>query len=187
MSLLSRQAEKLCSRLDLARLAPRLRGDLAFVEEAAPAGVSLLLDTGTYIHQLKSKTPSAFDALVGARLVNHSVVAVQEMLHAIGILDPTDPRTKANVAAIRALLENIPPHRLFVPARDVMCDAAVYAGVLCRLQGFAKDQRMKALHDCTLFFQARKLGSALVTADVSDFDLLQQLQPESQVLYYKAL
>ena len=46
---------------------------------------------------------------------------------------------------------------------------------------------MKALHDCTLFFQARKLGSALVTANVSDFDLLQQLQPESQVLYYKAL
>ena len=91
------------------------------------------------------------------------------MLHAIGVLDPADPRTRGNVAAIRGLLDGIPSHRLFAPTRDVMCDAAVYAGVLCRLQAYAKDRRMRALHDCTLFFQARKLGLTLVSANVIDF------------------
>lgn len=184
MSLLSKQAEKLCARLDLTQLTRRPRSELSFLKELVSAGAPLLLDTGTYIHQLKNKTPPAFDALVSARLVNHSVVAVQEMLHAIGVLDPADARTKANVAAIRGLLDAIPSHRLFTPTRDVMLDAAVYAGLLCRLQSFGKDCRMKALHDCTLFFQARKLGSTLVTANVADFDLLQQMQSEGHILFY---
>ena len=67
-----------------------------------------------------------------------------------------------------------------------MVDAAVYAGVLCRLLRYAKDRRMKALHDCTLFLQARKLGLTLVSANVVDFDLLQQMQPEGRVLFYEA-
>ena len=149
-----------------------------------PAGSALLLDTGIYIHQLKNRTPPTLDALIGARIVNHSVVAVQEMLHAIGMLDPADPRTKDNVAAIRGLLDEIPSHRLFAPSRDVLLDAAVYAGVLCRRQCYARDRRTRALHDCTLFFQARKLGLTLVSANVIDFDLLQQMQPEGQVLFY---
>lgn len=187
MPLLSRQAEKIRSRLDLAQLTPRPRSELAFVEDPVSAGGPLLLDTGVYIHQLKAKTPRVLDALIGVRLVNHSVVAVQELLHAIGVLDPADPRTGSNVAAIRAVLDAIPSHRLFIPGQDVMLDAAVYAGILCRLQGYAKDRRMKALHDCTLFFQARRLGSALVTANVTDFDFLQQMQPESRVLFYDAV
>ena len=148
------------------------------------AGAPLLLDTGIYIHQLKGQTPAALDALISLRLVNHSIVAVQEMLHAIGVLDPADQRTKANVAAIRAVLDAIPLHRLFVPTQDVMVDAAVYAGILCRSRGYARDRRMKALHDCTLFFQARRLGLTLITANVTDFDLLQQMQPEGRVLFY---
>lgn len=169
------------------RLAPRRRTELAFLEDDAPsAGRPLLLDTGVYIHQLKGRTPLALDALLGLRRINHSVVAVQEMLHAIGVLDPADPRTKANVAAIRSVLDGIPTHRLHTPPQDVLSDAAVYAGVLCRLQGYARDRRMKALHDCTLYFQARRLGCILLTANVVDFDCLQQLRPEGRVLFYEA-
>lgn len=109
------------------------------------------------------------------------------MLHAIGVLDPADSRTKANVAAIRRILNGIPSHRLHLPAQDVMTDAAIYAGLLCRLQGYAGDRRMKALHDCTLFFQARRLGCALLTANVVDFDCLQQLPPEGRVLFYETV
>ena len=185
MSLLSKQADKLRSRLDLSRLSPRGRDRLAFVEHSLPAGSPLLLDTGVYIHQLKNKTPRTLDALIDARVVNHSVVAMQEMLHAIGVLDPADPRTKRNVAAIRGLLDAVPAHRLFTPSQDVMLDAAVYAGVLCRMRTYAKDRRIKALHDCTLFLQARRLGLTLVSANVSDFDLLQQMQPEGRVLFYE--
>ncbi|MET7247803.1 DNA-binding protein [Methylobacterium sp. EM32] len=187
MSLLSKHAEKVCSRLDLARLSPRPRSELAFVEDALSAGGPLLLDTGVYIHQLKGRTPLPLDALLGLRQIHHSIVAVQEMLHAIGVLDPADSRTKANVAAIRRILDGIPSHRLHLPAQDVMTDAAIYAGLLCRLQGYAKDRRMKALHDCTLFFQARRLGCALLTANVVDFDCLQQLRPEGRVLFYETV
>jgi predicted nucleic acid-binding protein len=185
--LLSPHAERICSRLDLARLVPRRRSELAFVGDDAPsAGGSLLLDTGVYIHQLKGRTPLALDDLLTLRRINHSVVAVQEMLHAIGALDPADPRTKANVAAIRGVLDGIPAHRLHPPTQDVMTDAAVYAGLLCRLQGYARDRRMKALHDCMLFFQARRIGSVLLTANVVDFDCLQQLRPDGRVLFYEA-
>ena len=138
-----------------------------------------------YIHQLRNKTPLILDVLIGARIVNHSVVAMQEMLHTIGVLDPTDPRTKDNVAAIRGLLDAVPSHRLFAPTQDVMLDAAVYAGILCRLRTYAKDRRMKALHDCTLFFQACRLGVTLVSANVIDFDLLQQMRPMGRVLFYE--
>ncbi len=185
MALISKTTEKLCSRLDLARLVPRDPDKLAFVEDALSAGDQLLLDTGVYIHQLKGKTPISLDVLLKLRLVNHSVVAVQEMLHTIGVLDPADQRTKMIVAAINALLDGIPSHRLLTPTQDVMVEAAIYAGILCRRQGYAKDQRMKALHDCMLFFQARHLGCTLLTANVADFDFLQQVRPEGRILFYK--
>ncbi|WP_048435394.1 hypothetical protein [Methylobacterium platani] len=187
MVLLSKHAETLCSRLDLGRLTPRPRSELAFVDDAAlSAGGLLLLDTGVYIHQLMGRAPLALGDLLRRRRIHHSVVAVQEMLHAIGVLDPADARTTANVAAIRGVLDAIPAHRLHTPVQAVMTDAAVYAGILCRLQGYARDRRMKALIDCTLFFQARWLGCILLTANVADFDCLQQLRPEGRVLFYES-
>lgn len=114
-------------------------------------------------------------------------VAIQDLLHAVGRLDPADPRTENNVANIMRLVEGIPTHRLLRPDLDVLTDAAVYAGILCRLRGYQKDNRKKALSDCTLFLQARKLGLTLVSANVEEFDLLQQMQPEGRVLFYKAV
>jgi hypothetical protein len=185
VALLSKHTEKLRSRRDLAGVTLRTRDQLAYVDDAAvAAGGPLLLDTGVYIHQLKGGTPVLMNDLV--RQVNHSIVAVQEMLHAFGVLDPIDPRIEANVAVIRDLLDGIPSHRLYQPSKQTMADAAVYAGILCRLRSYAKDQRMKALHDCTLFLQAREMGCTLVSANVVDFDLLQQLGPEVRVLFYEA-
>lgn len=186
MSLLSKHTEKLRSRHDLGGVTPRDRDRLAYVDDATAAGGPLLLDTGVYIHQLKGKTPDILDGLIAARQVNHSVVAVQEMLHTIGVLDPADARTEATVSVIRDLIDGIPSHRLHVPTRQAMADAAVYAGILCRLKGYAKDGRMKALHDCTIFLQARDLGCTLLSANVVDFDILQQLGPEVRVLFYEA-
>ncbi|MDE4915084.1 DNA-binding protein [Methylobacterium sp. 092160098-2] len=187
MALLATHTDKLRSRHDLARITLRTRDQLAYVDDAAvAAGGPLLLDTGVYIHQLKGRTPVLLDHLIGVRQVNHSIVAVQEMLHAIGVLDPIDPRTEANVAVIRDVLDGIPTHRLYQPSRQAMADAAVYAGILCRLRSYVKDRRMKALHDCTLFLQAREMGCTLVSANVVDFDLLQQLGPEVRLLFYEA-
>ncbi|WP_157080465.1 hypothetical protein [Methylobacterium variabile] len=68
-----------------------------------------------------------------------------------------------------------------------MADAAVYAGILCRLQGYAGNRRRKALLDCTLFFQAGQLGCALLTANVADVGCLQQMRPEGRVLFYETV
>jgi predicted nucleic acid-binding protein len=183
---ISRSTEKLSLRRDLKGIRPRARRDLPFIGVTAAPGGPLMLDTGVYIHGLKGQTPTALRSLLRLRTVHHSVVAMQEILHAIGVLDPAHPETAKNVAAIRALLDGIPLHRLYTPDRDVLIDAAIVAGILCRLRGYARDRRTKALHDCTLLLHAARTGCTLLTANVSDFDLLQQLKPESRVIFYEA-
>jgi hypothetical protein len=63
--------------------------------------------------------------------------------------------------------------------------AALLSGVLCRLQGYEKDGKLRALHDCVLFLQAQKLGLVALTANVGDFDILLQLLPTGRTLLYR--
>jgi hypothetical protein len=62
---------------------------------------------------------------------------------------------------------------------------AMLSGILCRIQGYQQDARLRALHDCVLFLQAQKLGLTVLTANVSDFDYLLQLMLTSRVLLYR--
>jgi len=71
----------------------------------------------------------------------------------------------------------MPPHRVFVPDAEVLGRAALLSGILCRLQGYEKDGKLRALQDCVLFLQAQKLGLLVLTANVSDYDILLQLIP----------
>lgn len=57
--------------------------------------------------------------------------------------------------------------------------------MLCRIQGYAKDDRMGALHDCVLFLQAFKLCFCVLTRNLRDFDALLQIRPDGQVLFYR--
>jgi hypothetical protein len=57
--------------------------------------------------------------------------------------------------------------------------------IVCRLQGYAADRRLRALHDCVLLLQAQKLGLTLLTANVGDFDVLLQLLRSGRVLFYR--
>ena len=72
-----------------------------------------------------------------------------------------------------------------MPDLEVLGRAALLSGVLCRLQGYGKDGKLRALQDCVLFLQARKLGLVVLTANVSDYDILLQLVPEGRVLFYR--
>ena len=56
---------------------------------------------------------------------------------------------------------------------------------LCRLQGHAADQKLRALQDCVLFLQAGKLGFTVLTANIGDFDVLPQLLPAGRALFYR--
>lgn len=166
-------------------LARRADAVLPFVTEARISGPPLLLDTCFYIDQLHDRSPALLDRLIAARQVNHSTVAIQELMHTVGVLDPADRRTPAAVAAIGYFIRSMPPYRVSTPDADVLGRAALLSGVLCRLQGHATDRKQRALQDCVLFLQALKLGFTILTANIGDFDVLLQLLPAGRVLFYR--
>ncbi len=174
------------ARLDPRRtLARRPDAVLPFASLDELAGQPLLLDTCVYIDQMQGHAPLLVEQLIDTRQVNHSTVAVQELMHTLGVLDPDDSRTAAVVEAVTGQLQAMPEHRLFTPDAEVLGRAALLAGIPSRLQGYARDARVKALQDCVLFLQAQKLGFAVLTANLAEFDLLLQFVPTGRVLFYR--
>ncbi|MEH3119857.1 MAG: DNA-binding protein [Methylorubrum populi] len=168
--------------------APLVRRDdnlLPFVGERAEAGQSLSLDTCVYIDELQEKTPPTIADLIAVRQVNHSAVAVQELMYAVGALDPADPRSRPVVDKIGRMIEGMPRHRLYTPDAEVLAKGAVYAGMLSRNQNYSRDDRRRALNDCVLFLQAIKLGCTVLTRNIRDFDFLLQMCPAGRVLFYR--
>lgn len=158
---------------------------LPFADEGELAGSALLLDTCVYIDRMQGRAPAVVSGLVATRQVNHSTVAVQELMHAVGVLRPDDPRSAAAIGAIERQIKAMPDHRLFEPDAEVLGRAALLAGMLCRLQGYRDDARLKALQDSVLFLQALKLGLTVLTDNVREFDILLQLVPTGRVLFYR--
>ena len=146
----------------------------------------MLLDTCVYIDQLRGRLGPLVERLVERRHVHHSVVAVQELLHTVGVLDPTHQGTGKIVGAIETLIDGMPDHRIRVPDANILSRAAVLSGVLCRLQGYRNGDRRKALQDCVLYLQALSEGLTLITRNIKDFDYLFQLVPSGRVLFYRA-
>ena len=134
---------------------------------------------------MQNRSPQVLDDLIAQRQVNHSTVAIQELMHTVGVLDPSDARTAGVVAEIGKLIKAMPPHRVFAPDVEVLGRAALLSGILCRLQRYERDGRLRALQDCVLFLQAQKLGLVVLTANVGDYDILLQLIPAGRALFYR--
>lgn len=174
------------ARFDPGRtLARRPDVALPFAGPEDLAGRPLLLDTCVYIDQMQGRAPDLLGRLFTARQVNHASVAVQELMHAAGRLDPADPRTRAAVSAIRRQVEAMPAHRLFTPDLEVLGRAALLAGLLSRTQGYGREARLRVLPDAVLFLLALKAGFTVLTRNLADFDLMLQLQPAGRVLFYR--
>jgi hypothetical protein len=174
------------ARLDpLKTLARRGDQELPFVDASRIGGQGLLLDTCVYIDQMQDRSPRLLDRLIARRQVNHSTVAIQEVMRAVGLLSPSDARTAAVIAAIGKQIKAMPPHRIFAPDTEVLGRAALLSGILCRVQGYGKDGRLRALQDSVLFLQAQKLGLVVLTANISDYDILLQLIPTGSALFYR--
>jgi hypothetical protein len=165
--------------------ARRTDAELPFVNADLIGGQGLLLDTCVYIDQMQDRSPQVLDDPIAQRQVNHSIVAIQELMHADGVLDPLDARTAGATAEIGKQIKAMPPHRVFAPDMEVLGRAALLSGVLCRLQGYGGDGKLRALQDCVLFLQAQKLGLVVLTADVGDYDILLQLVPAGRALFYR--
>ena len=173
------------ARFDPQKTLARRGGEqLPFVNASLIGGQGLLLDTCVYIDQMQDRSPQLMDDLIARRQVNHSTVAIQELMHTVGALSPADARTAEVIAEIGKHIKAMPPHRIFVPDAEVLGRAALLSGILCRLQGYEKDGKLRALLDCVLFLQAQKLGLVVLTTNVSDYDILLQLVPAGRALFY---
>jgi hypothetical protein len=121
------------ARFDPQRTLAR-RGDeeLPFVNTSLIGGQALLLDTCVYSDQMQDRSPQVLDDLIAQRQVNHSSVAIQELMHTVGVLNPSDTRTARVIAEIGKQIRAMPPHRLFAPDMEVLGRAALLSGILCR-------------------------------------------------------
>ena len=167
-------------------LARRRDNELPFVNPDSIGGQGLLLDTSVYIDQMQGRSPQMLDDLIAQRQVNHSTVAIQELMHTVDVLSPSDARTATVIDVIGKQIRAMPPHRIFAPDTDVLGHAALLSGILCRLQGYEKDGKLRALQDCVLFLQAQKLGLVVLTTNVDDYDILLQLIPAGRALFYRS-
>ncbi len=166
-------------------LARRSDAQLPFVNDAEIGGQPLLLDTCVYIDRMQGRSTDRVKELMATRLCNHSSVAVQELAHTIGVLDPTDPRTPNVVKVINEVISSMPGHRILMPDVDVLGRAAVLNGVICRIQGYTSSQRLRCLQDCTLYLLALKHGLVVLTRNIADYDYCNQLIPSGRVLFYR--
>jgi hypothetical protein len=166
-------------------LARRSDEELPFVHASRIVGQCLLLDTCVYIDQMQDRSPDLLDDLIARRQVNHSAVALEELMHTVGALDPSDRRTAGVIGEIRKQIAAMPPHRLFAPDLETRARAALLSGILCRIQGYGKDGKLRALQDCALFLQGQKLGLVVLTANVRDYDILLQIIPTGRALFYR--
>lgn len=144
----------------------------------------LMLDTTVYIDRLQGKISAELRRFLEEGGYEHSSIAFQEMMVSIGSLSPTDPRTQNAVERFRAVAASVNLARVHVPDAQVCLEGALLAGTLAHIQGYGKENRFRAVNDCTLFLQSQKLGTTLLTRNYADFDILLQMIPEGRVAFY---
>lgn len=81
------------ARLDPHRTLARWSVDeLPFVDVIPIGGQRFLLDACVYIDQMQNRSPQVLDDLVAQRQVSHLTVAIQELMHTVGVLNPSGSR-----------------------------------------------------------------------------------------------
>jgi hypothetical protein len=175
-------------RLKPERLGPPLPrrppSELPFIDAHLRPGPELLLHTTVYIDGLQDNSPREVDDLMAMRVCNHSAVCLAELTHAFGHLDPAHPGTTRALDGIAKAIGLMRPHRLREPSQSAWGTAGVLAGMAFRLGAYQKGQERKLLHDALVYLQAIENGQVVLTGNISDFDILNQLVPEGRILVY---
>jgi hypothetical protein len=182
---IARSLRKFKREQRVAPLARRPEKELPFASEKTVGSAELLLDTCVYIDNLQDRLPGTVDNLLATRLSNHSGVTLSELTHLIGRLDPRGARTETALAKIRAAISLIPPHRLSSPSVKILGEAGILAGLVARLTGINLERKQALLNDAVLFVQALDQGQTLLTRNIREFDLFNQLLPSGRVLFYR--
>lgn len=170
-------------RAPLARRADR---ELAFAADVPAAGPPLLLDTTVYIDALEGATPTELDTLLQQRALNHVSIAIGELSHNFGRLDPSHSNTRAALRELRQAIEDIPDHRVETASPGTVLEAGILAGLACRLANLPRGSEPTLLNDATIYLHALEKGYAVVTRNIRDFDWLNQLVPAGRVIFYRS-
>lgn len=171
----------------LKKLAYRDHSELPYLSSLKPPFPKLLLDTTVYIDALRGRLPESVEIALRAGNLWHSTVTEAELAALAGLLDPSRPETQHVIAQIAASIELRPAHRILAPDRDAWREAGILAGLLARLQQYGKRERRKTLNDALILLTAAKNGCAVLTRNVTDFDLLMQLDRKGQAIFYDAV
>lgn len=165
----------------LSSLSRRSDADLVFVDAVSAAGPELLIDTCVIIDLIQDRAPPELDALLTARIVSHSTVVLAELTHLFGRLDPAHPDTPQTLKALKSAVTAIPAHRMTAPSARASGEAGILAGMVARLTGRKADQAL--LDDALIHCQAIENGHTVLTANVAEFDLFDQLMPGRLIFY----
>lgn len=166
-------------------LARRDEADLDFADAAPLIGPPLLLDTCVYVDALENSLPPKVQTLLRRRTLSHVSVVLGELSHNFGRLDPRHPRTEAHLAELAGVIERIPPHRLDAASPGVAMEAGILAGLVFRLGVFPPGQEVAALNDAVIYLHALERGYVVLTRNIRDFDVMNQILPSGRVLFYR--
>ena len=168
-------------------LTRRSRAQLPYLSDLQPPFPKLLLDTTVYIDALQGRLPRQAEAVLRAGSLWHSTVTEAELAALAGLLDPAHPGTASAISEVSASIDARPSHRVLNPDREIWREAGILAGTLARLQQYGKGERRRSLNDALIYLSASKSGCAVLTRNFSDFDLLMQLDPRGQAVFYDAI
>ena len=147
-----------------------------------PFPFEVMLDTSVYVDVLEGRTSPTLDRLL-AGLTHHSSVALSELTHLFGRLDPDHPETANALQRLADAIDAIPASRLSRPSLRAFGEAGMLAGLAARCTG--RLHGVEVLNDACLLLHAAEKGHALLTANIADFDRLQQLAPQCRVVFYR--
>ena len=167
----------------------RERSVLSKLGTAVPRG-PVLLDTNVFINALAGRGPTVLRDLLEA-LPRLFVAAPTraELAWVRGRLDPDHPGTARVLGTYGALLSRIDPAKVLIPTDADWLAAGELAGRAARMVAGGGGRiatafdRVELISDALTAILAGEAGFTVVTED-RDFDVLAQLIPGLQVLFY---
>jgi hypothetical protein len=160
---------------------------LPFVTDTTTGDEPLLLDTCVYVDALAGKLPGQIELLLTRRALRHSSVALSELVHRFGRLDPLHPNTAATLGGMAATIAGIDADDLSVPSAAASARAGMVTGIIGRRHALQPADRQHLLNDAALFFHALETGAILLSGNIKDMDHLLQVYPPGRVLLYRQL
>lgn len=169
-------------------ITPRPSSNLNFDANAVLARQArLVLDTNAIISALKKKLPDPVRALIAQSRTVASSIVVGEMTQGMFNLKPSHPGTAAARLVIQSALQELGKIDPLTPTHEDWALANALLSALHRTNNFDKNKRREMLTDALIYVSARAAQACVVTANTTDFDLLEQALPGGQVLYFTPL